>query len=121
MTPYQPRSAQTQRAYEHYVAEHGHSFDLTKEAVVREFDHWLIIENRFPYDNMTRINHLLVSREPLASVHTAAQMIKDEYDAIIAALANERVYDACIENFPSASTVRTHHHVHLVAWHNSAA
>ena len=120
MQPYNPRSDRSQAAYNEEIAGRKADFDLSKETILEEFEHWVIIENRFPYDNIARINHLLVSKEPISSIIVADQVVKNEYDFIMSQLASSDDYDAYIENFPKATTVKTHHHLHLIAWHNSA-
>lgn len=120
MTNYKPRSHESQTAYEEFVKTNSsESFNLADETVVQEFEHWTIIENRFPYDNMAHVNHLLVSKKPLQSAHAAPNNIKEEFESIIESLVNEEFYDARIENFPQVTTVKTQYHIHLVKWHNT--
>lgn len=120
MQPYQPRSQVVEDRYRAFIKNcSSEMFDLATETIIREFAHWVIIENRFPYDNIARINHLLVSREPLVSIHDTSANVRNEYDHILQTLATEELYDACIENFPRSASVKKHRHVHLIAWHNS--
>ncbi len=92
------------------------AFDLSEEIVVREFTHWLIIKNRFPYDNMTSVNDMLVPKRAFADYYTASEAERDEYHEIIKQLAAEDYYDALVENFPRSKSVTRHNHVHLVRW-----
>lgn len=120
MTHYQPRSAKVQAEYEAFKnAKAVDAFVYESHEVVREFTHWLIIQNRFPYDNMVRINHLLISREPLTSPLQADTAVKTEFEAIIQELTDQHDYDALIQNFPKTTTVKTQFHVHLVKWHGT--
>lgn len=120
MTHYRPRSTAMQAAYDEFARSvQDDTFSFVPEDIKREFTHWVIIENRFPYDNMVRTNHLLVSKEPIVSLTEAPMTIKTEYEEIIQLLIDENAYDALIQNFPKTTTVKAQYHVHLVEWHNS--
>lgn len=91
-------------------------FNLAEEIVVREFAHWLIIENRFPYDHMTSINHMLIPKRPFTSFHQATKKEKSEHEQILKQLSDEMYYDAVVENFPRSKSVTRYAHAHLVRW-----
>lgn len=122
-----PRQKETEAAYQKFrdglrdTPEHLYSFNLQNETVVREFDSWVIIENRFPYDRMTRTNHMLVSKRPLQSQYHGSQEEQEEYHRILQLLAEEGFYDALIENFPKVKSVTKFAHTHLVQWNNTAS
>lgn len=117
-----PRSPETEQKYQAFkkakraVNTDLTVFDLTEEIIVREFDHWLIIENRFPYDNMTSVNHMLVPRRSFDDYYAAEDTERDEYHEIIKQLAAENYYDAIVENLPRSKSVSRHNHIHLVRW-----
>ena len=94
-------------------------FDLTAEKIIKEFEFWVIIENRFPYDNMADTNHLLISKKPLETLSEASEATRKEYEEVVESVAKEGFYDARIENFPKVTTVKSQHHIHLVKWHNT--
>ena len=118
-----PRTAETEKKYQEFkkqkVAEIGRSdhLHLPDETVVREFTHWLIIENRFPYDAMASVNHLLVPKRTFSDYYKADEAEREEYHKIIQELAAEDYYHALVENFPKSRSVTRHNHVHLVRWH----
>ncbi|MFT5036815.1 MAG: diadenosine tetraphosphate (Ap4A) HIT family hydrolase [Candidatus Azotimanducaceae bacterium] len=117
-----PRTEGTEAAYQAFKAlrfsETGRCDDLVldDETVVREFEHWLIIENRFPYDAMTSVNHMLVPRRAFSDYYKADESEREEYHTIIRELAAEDYYDALVENFPRSRSITRHNHVHLVRW-----
>lgn len=84
------------------------------ERLIREFDHWLLIENLFPYDRIAEVHHLLVPKrvfpfgEPL-SVEEVGELadIKEELGSN---------YDALAENFPRNRSVPGHFHLHLLVY-----
>ena len=120
-----PRHTTTEEAYQAFKKELNNdrilleSFNFDHETVLREFEHWVIIENRFPYDRMARTNDMLVSKHPLESHYDAPQEIKDELEHIMKLLEKEDFYDAHMENFPKIKSVKRYVHIHLIRWHNT--
>ena len=120
-----PRKIETQAAYEQFKKKHAkdtkrlHVFDLSEEKIIKEFKHWVIIENRFPYDEMVATNHMLVSRRPIASHYESNEDEQAEYHTIIQTLCKEGFYDALIENFPKVRSVTKFAHTHLIVWHTT--
>lgn len=117
-----PRSEETESKYQEFkkqklaAGEDLSAFKLEDEVVLREFEHWLIIENRFPYDNMTSVNHMLIPRRNFSDYTDATEEEKKEHEAIRKLLTKERFYDAIVENFPRSKSVHRHVHMHLVRW-----
>lgn len=122
MTPPPPRSEGTEILYKKFKEEKQlagadlHSFNLNDEIVIREFDHWLIIENRFPYDNMTSVNHMLVPKRVVANLSETSDQEQAEHLVIKKILTDEGYYDAVVENFPRSKSVTKHLHLHLIRW-----
>ncbi len=120
-----PRTENSQAAYNNFKQQHVSnpelltSFNFKNEITVKEFEHWLIIENRFPYDRMARTNHMLVAKRPYAHLHEGTKEEQVEYKDILRQLTDEAFYDALIENFPKVKSVKQNAHVHLVQWHNT--
>ena len=120
-----PRHTKTEEEYQEFKKQLNddssllESFNFDDETVLREFNYWIIIENRFPYDRMARTNDMLVSKRPLQSLYDASQEERDEYETIMKLLAKENFYDACMENFPKIKSVKRYVHIHLIRWHNS--
>ncbi len=117
-----PRLPETEKRYlaflkkNHEAQQNGAIFTLENEVVLREFTNWIIIENRFPYDGMAKVNHMLIPRDPVTDFYTAPAALQDEYHAIRRLLSEEAYYDAIIENFPRSRSVTRHTHSHLVVW-----
>ena len=117
-----PRSEITEAKYQEFKKAKQNAgadlcvFNLDDETVVREFEHWLIIENRFPYDNMTNINHLLVPRRAVCTFKELSAAEQTERLSIYDLLVEEKYYDAMVENFPRSQSVSRHVHLHLVRW-----
>ena len=117
-----PRKPKTAKAYAEFkkqkLAESGRTdhLDLKDETVVKEYIHWLIILNRFPYDAMTSVNHMLVPRRAFEDYYKANEDERKEYHEIIKELAADDYYDAIVENFPKSRSISRHNHVHLIRW-----
>lgn len=120
MNTYQPRSLQVETAYQEYAAHNDVSqLSYSTNEILKSFEHWVIIPNKFPYDNIASLNHLLVSKEPLTSLCEASPEVKAEYESIIEKLSNDNQYHALIQNFTQSTTVTKQFHVHLIKWQNS--
>jgi hypothetical protein len=121
-----PRHTKTEEAYQDFKKglsdnpELLQCFNFSDETILHEFEHWVIIENRFPYDRMARTNDMLVSKRPLQSRYDGTQEEQKEFDTIMKLLAKEDFYDAYMENFPKIKSVKKYPHVHLIRWHNTA-
>jgi hypothetical protein len=119
-----PRSDASHKDYTEFKAQHNNTdrlgtFDFTEETIIREFTHWVIIKNRFPYDNVAKVNDMLVSRKPIGRHYDGTEEEEREYHDILKLLAQEDYYDALIENFPSTKSVKKFAHTHLIIWSNS--
>ncbi|MFT7506887.1 MAG: hypothetical protein ACI92I_000023 [Acidimicrobiales bacterium] len=121
-----PRHTKTEQEYQEFKKNLNgdpallESFNFDNEVVLREFEYWVIIKNRFPYDRMARTNDMLVSKQPLLNRYDATGDEQAEYETIIKLLAEENFYDAHMENFPKTRSVKKYVHVHLIQWHNTA-
>lgn len=121
-----PRTPKTEAAYQAFKQAKLKSgadlsaFNLAEEIVLREFKHWLIIANRFPYDNMTSVNHMLIPRRPIKDFTDATAEELVEHQKIKNLLIEESFYDALVENLPRSKSVQQHAHVHLVCWKYTA-
>lgn len=41
-------------------------FDPYAKPVIKEFEHWFIIENDFPYDAIATVNHMIFTKRKVA-------------------------------------------------------
>lgn len=119
ISPRSPKTESKYQAFKKEKTEQGHdlaAFNLDDEIVVRAFEHWLIIENRFPYDNMTSVNHMLVPKRDVSDFAAINEAEYEEHKRIRKLLSDESYYDAIVENFPRSKSVTRHVHLHLVRW-----
>ena len=115
------RTKETHVAYQDAQSSHK-NFSQTKdytqdqERILKEYTHWYIIPNLYPYDQVTKIHDMLVPRRVFSRMSECNKNEWDEYLTIIAQLEQEKKYDALIENFAKGRSVLRHLHLHLVIW-----
>lgn len=122
----QLRTEATQKAYEEARAQGETSllfneegiavFDLEQEAYIAEYEYWVIIPNRYPYDAVFATHHMLVPKRAFPYLRDATQEEEAEYYRIKHELDREESYQSIIENFSNSRSVRKHFHAHLVVW-----
>lgn len=89
-------------------------FTNYQHLLVKEFKHWVIIQNEFPYDAVASVSHMLSTKREVAldwALLTKEEMA--EYWEIRKNYLNEH-YEAIWENLPRGMTVPHHFHLHLI-------
>lgn len=85
-----------------------------QESLVKEFNHWVIVTNEFPYDAVASTSHMLATKREVGfDWDLLTKEERDEYELIKKTYLAEH-YDAIWENLPRGSTVAHHFHVHLI-------
>lgn len=112
----QKRTNKTQKKYDLYKATIPVPFQANP--VLREWQYWKLVDNMFPYDNLFRIHHLLIPKQPVAKFRDLSEQEKKEYNDILNFL-EPYGYDSYFINMPHRRTVPTHWHCHLVCWINN--
>lgn len=89
-------------------AECGICNDLT----LREFTHWRIVANQFPYDMIASVHHMAVPKR-----HVPEEAVTDEewteLDAIKRGYIAEN-YEIVLETMPKKKSIPGHFHIHLL-------
>lgn len=92
-------------------AEH---FKNYQTLLVKEFQHWVIIENEFPYDAVASVSHMIsTKREVALDWKLLNEEERKELEEIRETYLNEH-YDAIWENLPKGQTAPHHFHLHLI-------
>lgn len=84
---------------------------LQHEPRLREWEHWAIIDNAFPYDAVYKIHHMLIPKR----VTTEAELTsseRQELQTILKSISSD--YDCYTVNFQSKQSIRNHYHIHLM-------
>lgn len=94
---------------------------LDEEAVLREWKYWKLIENRFPYDMIFSVHHMLIPKRMVD--HREKLTISEDLE--LKRIVNEfdyaGAYDAVMDNFKGRRSILGLYHVHLVKWHKDRA
>lgn len=90
--------------------------DLDGIVIIKEYQHWVIIENQYPYDTVAEVHHLLVPREHEPRADELSVHCIDESSDIMSELEKEGYYDCIISNFPVGQSQKQHFHAHLIKW-----
>lgn len=85
---------------------------LREEPAINEWDHWRLIENRFPHDLHNTRHHLLVSKAPRAQFWNLSAPALKELQEILRNLNGQ--YDVVKYNFPAIQSVPQVCHLHLM-------
>jgi len=91
-------------------------FNLARAQSLREYTHWVIITNDFPYDFVFDTHDLLVPKRPFNYMREANQQEREEYYMIKKELDVQGKYQSIVENFTESRSAPGHFHAHLVVW-----
>ncbi|MCD8528164.1 MAG: HIT domain-containing protein [Candidatus Pacebacteria bacterium] len=96
-------------------------FSPTLADALREFDHWFIVENDFPYDAIATTHHLIFTKRHIPFEWALLnQAERDELEHLKKTVfATE--YEVLYENLPKGQTVPTHFHLHLLILKRSSS
>lgn len=104
----------TENAYR--VAQENHTVPgLEAEPSLREWKHWRLIDNRFPYDRVFQEHHMLVPRRRVAQYSDFTMPELMELDKIIREFC-EVNYDALLLNMISGRSVLDMFHLHVARY-----
>ena len=90
-----------------------------KERILRTFEHWVVIENLYPYDLIAKEHHMLVPKRVFSRMSECTRNEWDEYKYILNTLEEEAHYDAIMENFSKGRSILRHLHLHLIVYRDS--
>ncbi len=85
-----------------------------KDNLIKEFNHWVIITNEFPYDAVATTSHMIATKR---EVVFDWKLLNKEEQAEFTEIRDtylKQEYDAIWENLPKQQTIPGHFHLHLV-------
>lgn len=82
---------------------------------LRVSDHWKIVKNTFPYDEIADKHHMLVPDRHIASWDDLEVEEIEDLWAFVQNL-NKDIYDSIGWNFSSAQSMKDHLHLHLLRY-----
>ena len=107
------RTLETHAQYERHMASEFHpkSCYLCSAKPLKAYQHWKIIENQFPYDEVATMHNMVVSLRH-TSEHGLTPEEVTEYKKVKMDLHEE--YDMIVENTRMQKSIPGHHHLHLL-------
>lgn len=123
MKPITRTHTRTRETMERYIAtmkkrrEEGQikgSFLDGSHRIIKEFNHWAIIENEFPYDAIASTSHMIVTKRFVAfDWRLLTPEEEKEINSLKETYLSEH-YEVVWENLPKGQTIPTHFHLHLL-------
>jgi len=112
------RSHKIEKAYHKHRQDLGHEVcllcDGLKAKVTKNFKHWVILSNKFPYDKIAKNHDLLVIKNHIASLDKLSKEESEELFKIKTTHLPKMNYCLILENLPKRQSVKGHYHFHLV-------
>ena len=82
--------------------------------ILYTFKHWLIIENKFPYDAIASTSHIIFPKRSIVFDWSLLnQEEKEEFEELHNSFIKNN-YDTIWENLPSGQTIPKYFHLHLL-------
>lgn len=85
---------------------------LCKEKLIKEFKYWKIIKNRFPWDRIAKINHIVIPKRHVV-YKKLNKKEKKELETIKMGYI-EKKYELLAEATNRKKSIPGHFHIHLI-------
>ncbi len=109
------RSEEAAKKYEDEIKNHksgdGCNLCNDKESIVKEYEHWVLMKNKFPYDRYFTKSDMLVLKRHVGE-HDLNDSERTEFISIKKELSDS--YDSIIEHLPKQKSIPDHFHVHII-------
>lgn len=108
------RTAKTEKIYAEHKKNGGLSngCPLCLESAIKEFKYWRIIDNKFPYDKIAEVHHMITPKRHVAEGSLDEEEKEELYKIKTTYVAKN--YDFIIEASPRLKTIPAHFHLHLI-------
>jgi len=111
------RSEETAERYVEFL-EKGEKLNCIycdRELFVKKFKHWVISENRFPYDKISELSHILYPKRHIAEEENFTD---DEREELLKIKKEEmQDYDLILESTANSKSRPDHFHLHLLRYY----
>lgn len=113
----QPRNWRSKQTHDTYVEDRKDIIyldecPLCSSIVKREFSHWKIVPNKYPYDAVASLHDMIISKR-----HVTWGELTDEELVQLSEIKREYLadnYTFMLEAFPKHRSVPGHFHLHLI-------
>lgn len=99
--------------YKAVMKERGEDFPcpLCASVPLKEFTHWKLLENDFPYDRVTVVHHMLLPKRHVSEPELTEEE-REEYASLKRGYIAEH-YEMLFEGTPKQRSVPEHFHIHV--------
>jgi hypothetical protein len=112
---YTMRSAITEGKYVDYCKTASDDCPLCDgRKVLRKFWFWEIVENHYPYDLVSDLSHILITKRHRLCWFGRGLATLELYFRVFPTLRREDFYTICLENLNRQKTVPGHAHWHIL-------
>ena len=105
------RLPETESRYKRYI-ESGEKPNFATRVPLKQYRHWKVINNEYPYDYIAAVHHLLIPKRAVEDPLLLKQEELDEFFLIRRLMVRD--YDLFMENAPRRSSLKDWYHVHLI-------
>jgi hypothetical protein len=110
------RKEDTAKKYDEYIAKREAKVCplCDSKEIITEYDSWVVMRNKFPYDRYFEKSDMLVTKR-----HITDAQLSDMELAELQRLKHDVLYtdyDSLIEHFPEQKSIPEHGHYHLVQY-----
>lgn len=88
------------------------SCPLCSRAAMREFTHWKLLENRFPYDRIAKVHHMILPKRHVVEGEITEEEWAEYHTLKSTFIATD--YDMIMEGTPRQKSIPAHFHLHLI-------
>lgn len=106
------RSKEIQDKYDKYQAEGHEGCGICRDDTIKDFAHWKIIPNLFPYDLIATTHHMIVPKRHVDSKELT-NIEKEELETLKETYLNDN-YEYFFEVSNSGKSIPGHYHIHLI-------
>ena len=108
------RSPENKKRYDEYSAAlpAGPACLLCEKPSLKEFTHWRIVENIFPYDLVAKVSHMIIPSQHKTESDLTDVEEQEFKDIKINYLQNQ--YDYILENTHKNKSLPHHFHLHIL-------
>lgn len=113
-----PTYLRTTETWERYVEgkKREDCFICAGDLMVTEWEHWVIVENAYPYDAVADTHVLLCPRRHVSREEDLQHQEFRELQVILRHIEKAGYFDFIGKNFPVAQSQPAHLHYHLFHW-----
>ena len=111
------RTRETREKYLAFIAKGGNSngCNLCSAPSLKEFEHWRIVDNDFPYDLVAQTTHMIVPKRHVDENGLTNEEI-EEYKTIKKTYLVD-YYNCIYETVPRRQSIRGHYHLILMVFY----